>query len=172
MRRPWRRRGDGEDRAPATERRLRRRVAATLALVVAIGVVIAIVLGLQGSSSPSKASAGSTASGATTVQRRNLVETDTESGTLGYSNSYTVYDRLSGTITWLPAVGQVIRPGQALYRVGNAPVTLMDGSTPAYRDLKSSDSDGPDILELNRNLVRLGFDDGGIVIDDAWQAAT
>ena len=50
-------------------------------------------------------------SGSTTVQRRDLVETDTESGTLSYADPRTVYDGLSGTITWLPAVGQVIKPG-------------------------------------------------------------
>ena len=69
-------------------------------------------------------------------------------------------------------MGQVIKPGQALYRVDGAPVILMDGTTPAYRDLNSSDSDGQDILELNRNLVALGFNPDGIVVDDVWQAAT
>ena len=48
------------------------------------------------------------AAGAATVQRRDLVETDTESGTLSYADPQTVYDRLSGTITWLPAVGRAI----------------------------------------------------------------
>ena len=48
----------------------------------------------------------------------------------------------------------------------------MDGRTPAYRDLSASDSDGQDILQLNRNLVDLGFNPDGIVVDDAWQAAT
>ena len=54
--------------------------------------------------------AGTTATGAATVQRRNLVATDTESGTLSYANAQTVYNRLSGTITWVPPVGQVIKP--------------------------------------------------------------
>ena len=174
MRLPWRRRETGEDRTSESRagRRAGRRLGALVALVVAVGVVVAIVLGTE--SSPSSGSSGNanSSSGATAVETRNLTETDTESGTLSYANSYTVYNRLSGTITWLPAVGQVIRPGQALYRVENAPVTLMDGNTPAYRDLDSSDSDGPDILELNRNLVKLGFDAGGIVVDDVWQAAT
>ena len=48
----------------------------------------------------------------------------------------------------------------------------MDGGTPAYRDLSSADSDGPDILELNRNLAALGFNANGIVVDDEWQEAT
>ncbi len=33
--------------------------------------------------------------GSATVQRRDLVATDTESGTLGYANPQTVYNRLS-----------------------------------------------------------------------------
>ena len=174
MRLPWRRRQTGEDRTSesATGRRAGRRLGALLALVVAIGVVVAIVLGTESSPSSGSSANANASSGATAVETRNLTETDTESGTLSYANSYTVYNRLSGTITWLPAVGQVIKPGQALYKVGNEPVTLMNGDTPAYRDLNSSDSDGPDILELNRNLVKLGFDAGGIVVDDVWQAAT
>jgi hypothetical protein len=77
-----------------------------------------------------------------------------------------------GTITWLPSVGQVIKPGQALYKVGGEPVIIMNGTTPAYRNLSASDSAGQDILQLNRNLVYLGFDPDGIVIDDEWQPAT
>ncbi|MBV8999660.1 MAG: hypothetical protein JO304_11395, partial [Solirubrobacterales bacterium] len=151
----------------------RRRLAAMLALVIAIAVVVAIILGTESPSSLKAASEGhNQSSGAATVQRRDLVQTDTESGTLSYANSQTVYNRMTGTITWLPAVGQVIKPGQALYRVNGAPVILMDGSTPAYRDLNSSDSDGQDILQLNRNLVALGFNPDGIVVDDVWQAAT
>jgi hypothetical protein len=142
---------------------------AALALLIAVGVVVEIFLGVGSSTPPSKASASSSS---TTVQRRDLVETDTESGTLSYANSHTVYNRLSGTITWLPSVGQAIKPGQALFRVAGHPIILMNGSTPAYRDLGPSDSDGQDIQELNRNLVALGFNPGGIVVNDAWQAAT
>jgi hypothetical protein len=148
------------------------RLAATLGLVIAIAVVIAIVLGTRSPNAAGDHGSHNAASGSTTVQRRDLVQTDTESGTLSYADPRTVYDGLSGTITWLPAVGQVIRPGQALYRVAGVPVILMNGSTPAYRDLKPSDSDRPDILELNRNLVALGFNPDGIVVDDVWQAAT
>lgn len=102
--------------------------------------------------------------------QRDLVQTDTESGTLGYKDPRTVYNRLSGTITWLPSVGQLIKPGQPLYRIDGAPVILMNGTMPAYRDLSPSDDDGPDITELNRNLVALGFDPESMTIDDVWQA--
>ncbi len=148
-----------------------RSLLAALALLIAVGVIVAIVLG-TGSSSPSRAADSPSSSATTTVERRNLVEIDSEPGTLGHADSQTVYNRLSGTITWLPPVGRVIRPGQALFRVGSEPVILMNGRTPAYRDLGPSDGDARDVLELNRNLVALGFNPQGIVVDDAWQAAT
>jgi hypothetical protein len=100
------------------------------------------------------------------------VQTDTESGTLSYASPQTVYNRLSGTVTWLPSVGQVIKPGEALFKVDGKPVILMDGRTPAYRELTASDGSGRDVLELNRNLVALGFNPEGIVVDDEWQGAT
>ena len=148
-----------------------RRLVLALALLLGAGAVVAIVLGNR---SPSRNVAGTaiSATGAATVQRRDLIETDTESGTLSYAGSHTVYNRLAGTITWLPAVGQLIKPGYALYRVDNQPVLLLNGSTPAYRDLKSADGAGPDVLELNTELVALGYDPDGIVVDDEWQAAT
>jgi hypothetical protein len=48
----------------------------------------------------------------------------------------------------------------------------MDGTMPAYRDMSPSDSAGQDVLELNRNLVKLGFNPDGIVVNETWQAAT
>jgi hypothetical protein len=140
-------------------------------LVLVAGVVVGVVVS-AGSGSPKPATSSRSTSGATTVERRDLVETDTESGTLGYANPQTVYDRLSGTITWLPNVGRVIKSGQTLFEVDGEPVILMNGTRPAYRALSASDTAGQDILQLNRNLVDLGFNPDGIVADDEWQAAT
>jgi peptidoglycan hydrolase-like protein with peptidoglycan-binding domain len=149
-----------------------RRLGAALALLAVIAVVVVIVS--QTGSSPPRRDTGSNdnAVDATTVKRRDLVQTDTESGTLSYAAPQTVYNRLTGTLTWLPRVGQVIKPGEALFKVDGKPVILMDGTTPAYRDLTSSDGSGQDIEELNRSLVALGFNPDGIVIDDQWQPAT
>jgi hypothetical protein len=150
-----------------------RGVALAVVAIAAVVVAIVVIIDADGSGSSNGASGPSAPAGAATVKRRNLVATDTESGTVGYAESETVYDRLSGTITSLPSVGQVIRPGQALYKVDDKPVVLFDGSTPAYRDLASGVSDGPDVYELNRDLVRLGFDpEHLIIVDDVWQSAT
>src|ERR1700728_424908 len=97
--------------------RSRRRLAGALALVVAIAVVAGVVLSASASSSNGKSNDPPKISGATSVERRNLIETDTESGTLSYAHPQTVYDRLSGTVTWLPQVGQLIKPGEPLFDV-------------------------------------------------------
>lgn len=151
----------------------RRRLGAGLALLAAIAVVVVIVLTTGSSpSSPAAATNASDTSGVATVERQNLIETDTEAGTLSYSDPQTVYNRLSGTVTWLPSVGQEIRPGGTLYKVDGEPVIMLNGSTPAFRKLRSGMTAGADVLQLNRNLVRLGFNPDGIVIDDVWQPAT
>ncbi len=140
----------------------------------AIGlVVVAVVLILAGLPGASQgASTGNKVSGSATVQRRNLVATDTEAGTLSYAHPQTVFDRLTGTVTWLPAVGALIKLGQTLFKVNGAPVVLFNGSTPAYRDLDSSDTNGSDIYELNADLKAMGFNATNIVVNNAWQSAT
>lgn len=153
----------------AVSRRPRRQL---LALLVMIPVAVAVVVVANNGAAAKNTGAGTTATAAATVQRRNLVATDTESGTLSYASPQTVYAQLPGTITWLPGVGKLIRPGRALLRIDNSPVLLLDGSTPAWRDLKPSDQSGPDIYELNRNLVALRYEPEWITIDDVWQAGT
>ena len=43
-----------------------------------------------------------------------------------------------------------------LYRVADNPVLLLCGATPAYRSLSEGES-GPDVEQLNANLVHLGY---------------
>jgi hypothetical protein len=150
-----------------------RRLAMPLGALGLVALVIGGVLGAELPASSRGASQPAKSSGAASVQRRNLVATDTESGTLGYAHQQTVYNRLTGTITWLPVVGHVVDPGQTLYKVDNGPVVLFNGTTPAYRTLSSGVSDGPDVQELNQNLVQLGFDPSRqISVDQTWQSAT
>jgi hypothetical protein len=150
-----------------------RRIIGAAGALLAVAVALVVIIGAGSPDQSKGASPSKGAAGSTTVQYRNLIATDTESGTLSYANPQTVYNRLSGTITWLPAVGAVIRAGGTLFDIDNAPVVLFNGSTPAYRDLDSSDTAGPDILELNRDLKKMGFDSGNeITVDDEWQSGT
>ena len=64
------------------------------------------------------------------------------------------------TYTSLPAVGAKVTQGQQLYAVGGVPVPLFYGTTALWRDLQLGVSDGPDVGELNANLIALGFGSG------------
>jgi hypothetical protein len=158
--------GDFDPRGSMPPRRRRLIVAAVLGLAAAAAVVaLTGALGGQGPSGRATGDSGSTSSLAT-VTRRSLSKQIQVAGTLGYAGSYTVSGQAHGTITWLPAVGQVIEQGQVLYQVDGAPVVLLYGSTPAWRTLTTNVS-GKDVAQLNHDLVALGYVHSGDV-DSAW----
>jgi peptidoglycan hydrolase-like protein with peptidoglycan-binding domain len=158
----------------ASNTRRRPRLAAGGAVLLAVADV-AVVLIAESGSSPKHGSRSGVAPGetTTTLARRTLTESSTVDGTLGYGSTLELYDRVSGTFTWLPAVGAVIGRGGTLWRVNNEPVALMYGSVPAYRTLKEGVSAGPDVTELNENLIDLGYDPyGAITADEGFTEAT
>jgi hypothetical protein len=145
-----------DDQIPALRRGRGRWVAGGVAVVVvAVGVALAVT-------DPFRAGASSGTSGTSyhtsvaTVQLGSLTSQTQVDATLGDAGSYSVVNQVSGTITSLPSVDEVIREGQVLYRVSGAPVVLLYGSAPAWRDLSEGIS-GPDVAELNADLVRLGY---------------
>ncbi len=158
---------DTDSPSAASNTRRRRRLAAGGAVLLAAAAV-AVVLTAESGSAGEHASGNGVPPGetTTTVARRTLTESSTVDGTLGYGSTLELYDRLSGTFTWLPAVGAAIGRGGTLWRVNNEPVALMYGSVPAYRTLKEGVSDGPDVTELNENLIALGYDPYGAITDD------
>jgi hypothetical protein len=126
---------------------------------------VALLAGLSvvalGGGSPTRAQPGAIqGSATTTVQRRDLVETDAETGTLGYCDSRNVYNHLSGTVTWLPPTGATIGPDGVLYRVEGTGVYLLDGEQPVHRSFAAGMSDGADVRQLNRDLRAMGYDPG------------
>jgi multidrug efflux pump subunit AcrA (membrane-fusion protein) len=104
------------------------------------------------------------------LERRDLTSRESVDGTLGYAGEAAVISRLSGTITWLPAEGDVIGRGDGLFEVDGEPAVLMYGDIPAYRDLATGVSEGPDVEELESNLAALGFDPG--TVDDEFTSST
>jgi Putative peptidoglycan binding domain len=153
-------------------RRDRRRwlILAVVLVVVAAGAVgvVGVVGGVfdKGRGDGTSSDAGS-ATSLSTVTRRSLSTQTQLNGTLGYARSYTVLGQATGTVTWLPRVGQVVRQGQVLYGVDGAPVVLLYGSTPAYRALAegatAAEVIGADVAQLNRDLVALGYVDSADV---------
>ena len=88
-----------------------------------------------------------------TVSRSTLTESALTGGTLGYQASAPVINAMTGTYTWLPAPGQTIRPGRALYRVDNQPVVLLAGRVPAWRSFELGMTSGPDVRQLTSALI-------------------
>lgn len=131
-------------------------------VVVSIGTVagIAIARPFGTKTKTNTIDNGSPTTTATITQGRLTARTPVN-GTLGYSGSYKLINRLNGTYSQLPRVGQAFSRGQVLYRVNNDPVILLTGAdVPFYRDL-SQGAKGPDVQELNANLVALGYASDG-----------
>jgi peptidoglycan hydrolase-like protein with peptidoglycan-binding domain len=130
--------------------------ATVVAAVILTGVLLALSGGRQ-----AVAAAGPLPVGTARVQKRTLSAMVSQGGILTYrarsdGSPYAVINQAHGTYTSLPAVGQVISQGHVVYRVNDSPVVLLYGSTPAYRTL-SAGASGPDVAELNRDLVALGY---------------
>jgi peptidoglycan hydrolase-like protein with peptidoglycan-binding domain len=107
------------------------------------------------------------------VAARDLRAQEQVQGTLGYGDASAVTNQRQGTITWLPEEGAVVRRGQALYRVDGKPVQLLYGRLPAWRELSVGVDDGPDVRQLERNLVALGYDPNRVItVDDHFTRAT
>jgi peptidoglycan hydrolase-like protein with peptidoglycan-binding domain len=130
--------------------------AAVLAAAAAIGGVA-----VTSDAKPANAAAPPVPVHTAQVEKRTLSAMVSQPGTLTYQaqsdgSPYSVINHARGTYTRLPAAGQVISQGRVLYRVNNRPVVLLDGSTPAYRTLSAGVS-GPDVAELNADLIALGY---------------
>ncbi len=107
------------------------------------------------------------------VVRTTLVDQEQVDGTLGYAGEVSVVNQLVGTITRLASKGEVVDRGQVLYEVDGKPVRLLFGERPAWRALGEGVPDGPDVRQLEENLVALGHATSRtLTVDDKWTTAT
>jgi hypothetical protein len=130
--------------------------AVVLVAVVATGGVLAMSGATQATAAGQEPSVHTAP-----VERGTLSDQISQAGTLTYrarpdGSPYTVFNLVRGTYTKLPSGGDQVDCGSTLYRVNNQPVLLLCGATPAYRSL-SEGARGPDVVELNTNLVELGY---------------
>ncbi len=157
--------GASDHKSPGRRSRARRRWAIVSAVTLAAAAAVAAVIVTDPFGSSARASGGALDNGSPTslarVTRGRLSQQISQSGTLSYAaqadgSPYQIVNQASGTLSAQPSTGQVVQDGQVLYRVANAPVVLLAGATPAYRSLSEGDS-GPDVRELNGDLVALGY---------------
>ena len=138
---------------------MRKTLTIILVLLLSIGCVVVIVIGISGTSKTSKS-----LEIATPISSR-VITPSTGSGQASQpaeqvaleGPSQRLVNAAAGTITWLPKPGDRIEFGTALYAVDHTPIILMEGSLPMYRDIAYKVSDGPDVAQLERNLVNLGY---------------
>lgn len=142
----------------------------TRLLVVALGCVLlaaggatAVAVGTDGDSDVTSTTAELPT---VVVTRGDLSSVQRFDGTVGYAAPVPITGVGTGLVTWLPSAGVTVRRGEQLYRVNDAPVTLLYGDLPLYRTLqvprgkKARPVFGNDVDLLARNLRRLGFWDG------------
>jgi len=149
-----------------------------VAAIVAIGVVLATSVS---EGEPEAAQTQNTA----TVERTDVIATETLSGTLGYGSAdpivfrssadgvVTVQGLASGFVTDIVDEGTFVAAGEVLYEVNTEPVVVLEGDLPQYRAFESRMSDGPDVLQLEQSLSDLGYDpDGDMTIDEDFASST
>jgi Putative peptidoglycan binding domain len=129
-------------------------------------------LGYSGSYAVIAPATGSAATGSATTGSGTTGSGTTGSGTTG--SGTTGGGGPGGVITWLPAPGAAVYRGKPVYEVNGQPVPLFYGSRPAWRDLYLGVTDGPDVRQLKRNLVALGYTALGytLAVDDTFDLAT
>ncbi len=153
---------------------MRRRIAIGGGVLAAAALAGGVAV-LGGDDDPGAPAAALAAGGDTaSVERRDLVDRDQVDGTLGYAEAGTLVAGAAGTLTALRDPGAVVKRGESLYEVDDAPAAfLLYGALPAWRDFTPYMEDGDDIRQLERNLRALGHDpDGDMTVDDEWDWAT
>ena len=143
--------------------------AATVLGVAALGAGWAVTGRPQAATPAAEVSTGTAA-----VTRGSVAERSRFTGTLGFDGTYPVtHLGAPGVLTAAAAAGSTVGRGGVLYRVADQPVHLLIGAVPAYRDLRLGITSGPDVRQLETNLVALGLDpDHTMTVDDKFTAAT
>lgn len=84
-----------------------------------------LIAGCGGAAGGQHGSAGGVPVSTAAVVRADVAESQEVTGSLGYAGSDDVIASGQGTLTWPPAVGQVVRRGQAAYEVDGVGVPLL-----------------------------------------------
>ena len=80
---------------------------------------------------------------------------------------------VAGTVTLVAEVGTTLEQGDVLFVVDDQPVVLLYGDVPMYRSLDSGSEAGPDVEQLERAMVELGYDpDDTVTVDEEFTFRT
>ena len=108
-----------------------------------------------------------------TVEQRDLQRAESFAGTTGHGQAEPLLLAGSGTLTALPAVGDIIDQGTVVAEVDGRPIIALQGPLPMWRALGPSVTDGKDVQQLEYVLTALGYGETyGITVDEDWTSAT
>jgi len=95
------------------------------------------------------------------VTQTNLIETESFPAVLRFADPQIITATLSGTVTALPAEGSTLSLGSAVAEIDGQRVVVFYGGRPMWRPLAlpldGSELEGPDVRQLESNLLSLGY---------------
>jgi peptidoglycan hydrolase-like protein with peptidoglycan-binding domain len=161
-----------------TSPKSRRRVLVGVSAVAAVSLGVGVAAGSR-ITSPEDAAAKTAAPKASQitvpVAKKALSSKVVGRGDASFDGAVNIRVETSGLTTpaivtgKVPAVGSTITEGKALLEITGRPVIGLAGVLPMYRTL-SPGSQGPDVLQLEQTLDRLGLDPG--TVDDEYDTDT
>ena len=108
----------------------------------------------------------------TPIQKGDLAKKEEYNGTLRQTDSRVLNSPMSGVVTFVPKEGTIVNFGEILFAVDNKPVILVEGETPFYRTLDLNSDPGPDVFQLERALVFLGYAAEDFIPDEKFDETT
>lgn len=116
-----------------------------------------------------------------TAEQRDLVDSSTLEGTLGYARDIGISAPVAGTVTELIGDGESVGRNTVIAEIDAQPLVAFFGDKPMYRTVRLGD-EGDDVVAIEQNLVALGYHattdpdgdlvDTGFVVDGVFDAAT
>ena len=108
------------------------------------------------------------------VVRRDLIDTEEFTGTLGFGDPEPLHTNTSGIVTGrLPEEGDILDIGDTLFEVNSYPVVLLRGDRPMYRPFQRNMEDGPDVQQLELALVSMNIPGwGDMTVDENFTPVT
>jgi hypothetical protein len=147
----------------------------TGAALVAAGAGVAGVAAVGGSEQPPEEETTDPAVEQTTVEvvRRDLARVEELDGVVGHGTATPLVLAADGTLTEVPAAGDVIRPGDVVAEVDGRPIVAVQGAFPLWRTLGPGVEDGKDVLQVEYLLASLGYaQEHDVTVDEEWTSAT
>lgn len=155
-----------------SRRLINRRALVAVTAVAALGLATGFVV-IQKDSDADADDVQEVAAATAQVERRTLAETETVDGILDFGKPQSLTAGRSGILTTVTQDDSVVERGGELFSVNLHPTILLYGEIPFYRDLHEGVPGGQDIVQLQENLIALGFDDGGsLEADGTFDAST